>query len=81
MDTKARPQPVLQPDHLGDYINRAAKLPAKIATIIAHQQESAAGLARAAVHLRAMAALGTSFGTPENRNRSLVNEKALDARA
>jgi len=73
MNSKASPPNNSKPDHLGDYINRAGQLRGKLATIIAHQQESAAGLTRAAAHLRAMANLGKTYCPPENRNGALGN--------
>lgn len=81
MSSKPCAQPGIAKDLLGDYVASASRLHGKIATIIAHQQESAASLSRAAAHLRSIAELGPRSSSPERRNFSLTNENSAKASA
>lgn len=75
MSNRPSTPPAISADALGDYVACASRLHGKFATIIAHQQESAASLSRTAAHLRSMGELGrSSLFSPESRNFSLASE-------
>ncbi|PKO33855.1 MAG: hypothetical protein CVU34_10820 [Betaproteobacteria bacterium HGW-Betaproteobacteria-7] len=79
MSNRPSTPPAISADPLGDYVACASRLHGKFATIVAHQQESAASLSRAAAHLRSMGELGRSRLSPESRNFSPTSENPAKA--